>query len=595
MVRILGLIAGVGLVIGAHGAAGAEDSQASDVLFSIGTPDQLTAEFGLVREGYAAFSQKFSDPVVYTVGASKPTDWPFVHPAHRDSWAGAKAHTFTIRFESPKEEGGPLFLVIGIVGAHTTEQSKVTVTVNQSKLPVQVAPATGHMEVVFRPTMEGAADSMIFEIPAGLFKKGENTVSIRLDEQSWILYDYVALRRERKPLAIVKPPEPDLLADFRAGPMAGVDEIIFALRKPGVDGHWYANFSYYAADENLLLYRDGGRLCRLNLASGELTALVDDPEGAVRDPQVHYDGERILFSYRPGGTKNYHLYEIGVDGSGLRQLTDGPYDDFEPTYLADGDIVFVSSRCKRWVQCWLTKVAVMHRCGPDGENVRPISANLEHDNTPWPLPDGRLLYQRWEYVDRSQVDYHHLWTSNPDGTGQMIYYGNMHPSTVMIDAKPIPETKKVVSVFSPGHGQREHDGVITVVDPRNGPDDKSFARSVSRTADYRDPWAFSEEAFLAAQGRRILLMDGLGRTETIYALSEADVREGFECHEPRPVMRRPRERVIASRARLEQTTGRLALADVYKGRNMQDVRRGEIKKLLFIETLPKPINFTGGM
>jgi hypothetical protein len=39
-----------------------------------------------------------------------------------------------------------------------------------------------------------------------------------------------------------------------------------------------------------------------------------------------------------------------------------------------------------------------------------LSANIEHDNTPWPLPDGRLLYMRWEYVDRSQVNFHHLWT-----------------------------------------------------------------------------------------------------------------------------------------------------------------------------------------
>ncbi|MDP7135446.1 MAG: GTP cyclohydrolase I, partial [Planctomycetota bacterium] len=60
-------------------------------------------------------------------------------------------------------------------------------------------------------------------------------------------------------------------------------------------------------------------------------------------------------------------------------------------YLPDGKIVFVSSRCNRWVQCWLTKVAVLHRCDADGSNIRAISANLEHDNTPWPMPDGRVL------------------------------------------------------------------------------------------------------------------------------------------------------------------------------------------------------------
>jgi len=578
----------------AFATAGAERARPKYLLFLIGTPDAHAAEFGLVREGYAAFTKKFGEPVVYVVGRSEPVDWPFVHPAQRDRWAGSRAHTFTIEFSSPKDQDRPLYLVLGICGAHRTERSKVSVEVNGTALPAQIAPG-GEMGIVFEPTRQGKPDSMIFEIPGGRIRKGDNSISIRLDGQSWIIYDYVALSTQKKPLKLVAPPEPELLAEFRAGPMADVEEVVFAVRKPGTDGHWYANFGYYADDAERLTYLDGGRLCRLNLVSGEVRTLLDDPQGAVRDPVVHYDAGKILFSYRKGGTRYYHLYELNVDGSGLRQLTDGPFDDIEPTYLPDGDIVFVSSRCKRWVQCWLTHVAVMYRCGPGGENIHPISANLEHDNTPWPLPDGRLLYQRWEYVDRSQVDYHHLWTTNPDGTGQMIYYGNMHPSTVMIDAKPIPGTKKVVAGFSPGHGRREHDGVVTVVDPSGGPDEQSFARAISRTPDYRDPWAFSEEAFLAARRTEIVLMDGRGRTQTIYRLPEADVKAGFQCHEPRPVIPRPPERIIPPRARPEQATGRLVLADVYQGRNMAGVERGEIKKLLVIEALPKPINFTGGM
>ena len=76
-----------------------------------------------------------------------------------------------------------------------------------------------------------------------------------------------------------------------------------------------------------------------------------------------------------------------------------------------------------------------------GRSVR-LSANIEHDNTPWVLPDGRLLYMRWEYVDRSQVHYHHLWTMNPDGTGQSVFFGNLHPGGVFIDAKPIPGSRR---------------------------------------------------------------------------------------------------------------------------------------------------------
>ncbi|MHC4580470.1 MAG: TolB family protein, partial [Planctomycetota bacterium] len=262
--------------------------------------------------------------------------------------------------------------------------------------------------------------------------------------------------------------------------LGGHEEIVFACRQEGHDGHWYANFGYYAGDSQRKAYRALGRLCKLNVRTGALISLVDDPRGTVRDPQVHYDGRKIVFSYRRGGSDSFHLYEINVDGTGLRQLTYGPYNDIEPTYLADGGILFCSDRCNRWVNCWLTKVAVMYRCDGDGGNIRQISSNSEHENTPWPLPDGRVLYQRWEYVDRSQVHYHHLWTTNPDGTGQMVFYGNMHPGIVMIDAKPIPGTEDVVAVFSPGHGRREHAGEITILSSKQGPDEKRAARRISQ-------------------------------------------------------------------------------------------------------------------
>ncbi|MFQ6130514.1 MAG: discoidin domain-containing protein [Armatimonadota bacterium] len=376
----------------------------------------------------------------------------------------------------------------------------------------------------------------------------------------------------------------------------GGSDIVFAVRAPGVDGHWYANFGYYAADVNRKCYRAaGGRLCRLDASTGEVQVIFDDPQGSVRDPQVHYDGVKILFSYLKGGTANYHLYEINADGTGLRQLTDGDCDDIEPTYLPDGGIMFCSSRCNRWVNCWLTPVAVLYRCDADGGNVRMVSANVEHDNTPWVLPDGRVLYMRWEYVDRSQVDYHHLWTMNPDGTGQMVYFGNMHPGIAMLDAKPIPNTRKTVAIFSPGHGQREHMGRVTIVDPASGPDRQASAQTISVAADLRDPYPLDENRFLVAKGAELQLMDAEGRSVTIYRLPEESVRAGMWCHEPRPLVPRPRERVIPSRVNLSEASGRLVLTDVYKGRNMEGVKRGDIRKLLVLETLPKPINYTGGM
>ena len=403
--------------------------------------------------------------------------------------------------------------------------------------------------------------------------------------------DTVTLGAGSRPLPLV--PESDQwMKDLMAGPMSRIEEIVFAVRTPMIE-HWYANFGYFSPDGERKCYGNGGRLCKLNLKTGKLTLLLDDPEGAVRDPCVHYDGRRIVFSYRKGGTETYHLYEISADGTGLRPLTEGIYDDIEPCYLPDGGIVFVSARTRRWVNCWLTQVANIHRCNADGRNVRQLSANLEHDNTPWVLADGRILYMRWEYVDRNQVNYHHLWTMNPDGTGQTVFFGNLHPGGVYIDAKPMPQSDRVVLINSPGHGAPEHAGYLATVSVKQGPDQLSSLRNISRGTDFRDPWAVTDDAFLAAQRNRLVLANGRGATSTLYTLPKrfGDVW----LHEPRPLVPRDREPVLAPHVDLARPTGRYFLSNVYAGRNTAQIKPGEIKKLLVLESLPKPINFTGGM
>ncbi|MBN1345609.1 MAG: hypothetical protein JXQ73_23155 [Phycisphaerae bacterium] len=409
----------------------------------------------------------------------------------------------------------------------------------------------------------------------------------------------------KAPPAVVRK-SPNLLEQFLHGPLAGVDEIVFAVRVPGND-HWYANFGYYSSPQREYppqrapdgvqlppIFKDGGRLCKLRLKGKTLRVLLDDPKGGVRDPQVHYDAHKILFSYRKGGQPYYHLYEINVDGTALTQLTDGPYNDFEPAYLPDGGIMFCSDRCRRFVNCWITPVATLYRCHADGTGIRMISSNIEHDNTPWVLPDGRILYTRWEYVDRSQSTFHHLWATNPDGTAQMVYFGNLRPGFTIIDAKPIPGCQNVLASFSPGHGRPEHAGFVTTINPALGPDDWSAVHRISRGGpDFRDPYALSDDCFLVAVNRELRLMDGQGRTETIYTLPTKDAK--LSVHEPRPLRPRRRERVIPPRVDLSRPTGRLVLANIYEGRNMAGVKRGEVKELLVLEQLPKPVNFSGGM
>jgi hypothetical protein len=383
------------------------------------------------------------------------------------------------------------------------------------------------------------------------------------------------------------------------------DRVVFTVRPPSTDLHWYANFGYWCSEPDRMMYAGkngsvGGELCVANLRDGACRKLLVDPNGTLRDCRVHYDGKTILFSWRRGDSRCFNLYEIQSDGTGLRQVTHGPWDDIEPCYLPNDDIVFVSSRCKRWVPCYHTQVAVLYRCRRDGSGLHPISANVEHDNTPAVLADGRIVYTRWEYADRSQMDYHHLWTANPDGTAAMPLYGNMHRGGLMIGARPAPPGRQVAYTFFTGHSNFDQRGAIARTDPDLGPDLKESTvqlgpggpfRWWGSGGQWRDPWPLAEDLVLAAQGRRIVLLDDQAQVQTVYVH-----RTEFpwaDLEEPVPLASRPREPVIPDRTDPARTTGRLYLADVTRGRNMAGVRPGEIKKLLVLELLPKPVNHSG--
>ncbi|MCL1920602.1 MAG: hypothetical protein FWG50_05915 [Kiritimatiellaeota bacterium] len=385
----------------------------------------------------------------------------------------------------------------------------------------------------------------------------------------------------------------ELLDTFLAEPDRADTEIVFCTRGVYDDGHWYANIGYYCDDQNKKAYAGNGKpdtsaLYRLNLKTKALTVLFDAQGGSVRDPHVDYDGRTVIFSYRPAGSDHYNLYQMLSDGTGLTRITSGPWDDYEPCRLPDGDIAFISTRSKRWVGCWYTQVGTIHRCKPDGSGIACISSNIEHDNTPAVLPDGRLIYMRWEYVDRSQVEYHHLWTMNPDGTGVNVFYGNMHSWIVMLGAQAIPGTQETLVCFSPGHGANDHAGHATIVTAANGPDCKESARRISNKW-IRDPFPLNRDLFVMAHEKSLVLMNRAGKEEVLFAHPECNV------HEPRLLTARPREPIIPSRVASGETTGQLVLQDVYTGRNMTGVKRGDIKKLLILETLPKPVNFSGGM
>ena len=162
----------------------------------------------------------------------------------------------------------------------------------------------------------------------------------------------------------------------KAAAGAPFSDIVFAVRSLASDGHWYANIGHYAPDPNRNSYGNKGQLCTFNTITKKVTTLINDPNGAVRDPTVHYDGKKILFSYRKGGTNDYNLYEIGVDGNGLKQLTFGPYNDFEPCYLPDGGIGYLSP------MPWLVGVRAGEYSGTRATDGM-VGGSPNHDGFEW--------------------------------------------------------------------------------------------------------------------------------------------------------------------------------------------------------------------
>ena len=345
------------------------------------------------------------------------------------------------------------------------------------------------------------------------------------------------------------------------------EEILFAERHPGRDYHYYANFGYSSVDERFWFHGDdGGRLAILDPKTGNVRTLISDDKGAFRDPRVSYDAKKVLFSYRKGGTHYYNLYEMNIDGSGLRQLTFGDWDDVEPCYLPDGDIIFCSTRCKRYVLCYISPVPVLFRCKADGSDIRQLSSGVNVENTPAVLPDGRIIYTRWEYVNRATVRFHQLWVMNPDGTGATTYFGNMHPTTAAyIDAKSVPGSEDVVFV-SCGHGSTEHAGSLFLVNTANGPDDLSRMKAVRGEGPARklarDPYPVSSSSFLVAEGNAILLIADKGKEFLVF-------KSNRMVHEPQLIKPRKREPVLPSRADWSQGIGTLLLTNVYIGRKMK--------------------------
>jgi len=350
-------------------------------------------------------------------------------------------------------------------------------------------------------------------------------------------------------------------------------------------------------------FRPGSALClwEHDGLTGRLVTLLDDPKGVIRDPDVSYDGKRILFAWKKSDRKDdYHLYEMDVETRKVRQLTDGlGFADYEGAYLPDGGIVFNSTRCVQIVDCWWTEVSNLYTCDGDGRYLRRLTFDQVHTNFPTVLDDGRVIYTRWDYNDRGQVFPQPLFQMNADGTAQTEFYGNnsWFPTTIL-HARGIPGTQRVLAVLSGHHchqrgklgildvakGQQEAAGVhlAAPIRPAKAVRVDAFGQGGEQ---FQYPYPIDREQFLVTYmpgsgGNRrysrpfgVYLMDLAGRRE----LLAWDPK--ISCNQPVPLAPRKRPPRRPSPVDYTKNTGVYYVKDVHVGPGLAGIPRGTVKRL----------------
>ena len=386
--------------------------------------------------------------------------------------------------------------------------------------------------------------------------------------------------------------------------------------------------SHYAYTE---MVTDAQHKDRIILPGGEMLSLEITPEGTViekslvkapengtlRDPDVSFDGKKIIFSMRNDmETDDYKLYDYCVETGTVRQLTFGlGFADVEPCYLPDGNILFGSTRCMQIVDCWWTEVINFYIIDADGRFMRRVGFDQVHTNYPKVLPDGRITYTRWDYNDRGQMWPQGLFMMNHDGTGQAEYYGNNSWSpTSLLHARGIPQSNKAVAIASGHHtlqkgklvlidrskGTQEDHGIQLIAPVRES--DFKVLTNPRRLGEYtrifdhygqdgdqfQYPLAIDEENFIVAwhpgnDHFGLYYMDiNNGKRELLaWDNSSPTTHSG----QPVPLQAREVPTLRSSPVDYTQSTGVYFVQDVYFGPGLKGVEHGTIKELRVVGLL----------
>ena len=386
--------------------------------------------------------------------------------------------------------------------------------------------------------------------------------------------------------------------------------------------HYVLGASHYAYTEDVsdeefkdisVNRKPGGQLCTLKINSDgttETKVLYEVADGSIRDPDVSYDGKRIVFSMRTSfETDDYHLYEYSVETGQVRQITFGPgVADIEPAYLPNGDIVFDSTRGIQLTDCWWTEVSNIFMCDGDGRFLRRITFDQVTVNYPKPLSDGRILYTRWDYNDRGHTFPQPLFVMNADGTAQTEFYGNnsFFPTSIL-HARGIPNSGSKAVGIAAGHHTYQH-GKLIMIDRTKGTQENEGATLIAPVretpADRIDVYGQDGELFAypfpLSDSEFIVTYNPIGRSDwykTPFGVYWFDIdgrREllafdpAISCNQPVQLAAREAPLPRPSDVDYSKSTGRYYVQNVYEGPGLNGIEPGTIKSIRIVSLLYRP-------
>jgi hypothetical protein len=402
-------------------------------------------------------------------------------------------------------------------------------------------------------------------------------------------------RPEMLPEEVVESPE--LKNQLTRGEL-GFERLVVIQRRELNPSHVY---TYHVED-----FGAGGGLYLFTPATGELRCLVESPQGQILDCDVSYDGRQILFSWRREQAAGYQVFVIHADGTGLRQLTEGPHHNYNACWLPDGGIAFLSTRASRFAYCWVSPVGILYRMEADGSQVRRLSANIVNDFTPSVMEDGRLIYSRWEYVDKPAIPIQSLWTIHPDGTGLAGFFGNrvLSPATFM-EARSIPGTTRVLCTLTSHNGPAR--GAVGIINPALGNNAQAAIENLTPEVDigrvdrgdgnhirgpYENPFPLDDRYFLVSKRGTILVRDYAGTQQAVVL----PPRGGLGFYSPMPLRPRPRPPVLMPLGEVRVTSeeyealewATVVLQNVHRGLEPH-VHPREVTEICVVEEVHKPV------